>query len=750
MSDELLKHYEIYKYLRIKYEYSNKQASRVETNSKFVMHLTDYLLANKSVKYPLIVNNFKETCDEIISKWISDTIASSTKKNNSIIYRFCGHSILASDISTLFQSIFHQICYLLNIHESWSFDNVSNIIDNLSKALDANKKDNKDEECIVIFIDRIDRLLHSKYEQNILVKLLDKIYNNNSSLSSNLKLIITFSTATDQFLNLIQPIKDLFKNESFIHSINDSKSNDFNFSQNLNKLKENLYSLFKENNLMEANKLIDVLIDLVTKSRYGLKQKEIFDLLRIYNKKYSICTTDTSFNYSIQVLWYTFKNYSNIFTNQFNLIETLVENNQILYKIPNKFNLNDDLNIKELLNDYFKSNLNSRAYQELSNVFITSERDVYLKSFIINYNWFLKKQQACRGGNVLYFMQDLECFKSVLNDLLIHSQLILVPVENEKDDFKLFEHLFYKTMYALHQDPNQIYDQFKTYLNLYIKQNESNKSLHLMLSNLENHFKEIKFLNPLNLEYIIENEVNKLDKEKISFNNLKKDSTYLSKVVFLNSNTILALSDTQNEIKIWKINETSIELVRSIKLNKTPRDLRLLNQKIAVILVDRNLHLFDLNEAKHILDMNTTMSEKVPFFEIHDQNHVVLLARNRLSVILMKVTAPKDNEDASSELTVKQPSTTTKNYSVDDDMFLFKVGEDRYLNSLLVSKNGQVMVCGDEVQKPFPLLVWNLNKRKLVYDLRQAKHEFITSIQSIGSSGKFVVCACQVIKKKLN
>ena len=85
-----------------------------------------------------------------------------------------------------------------------------------------------------------------------------------------------------------------------------------------------------------------------------------------------------------------------------------------------------------------------------------------------------------------------------------------------------------------------------------------------------------------------------------------------------------------------------------------------------------------------------------------------------------------------------------KNYSTDDNMFLFKAGEDRYLNSLLVSDNGQIMVCGDEVQKPFPLLVWNLNQRKLVYDLRQAKHEFITSIQSISSSGRFMVCGCQV------
>lgn len=328
-----------------------------------------------------------------------------------------------------------------------------------------------------------------------------------------------------------------------------------------------------------------------------------------------------------------------------------------------------------------------------------------------------------------------------------------LPIENEKDEYKLFEHLFYEKIYALHQDPKQIYNQFKTSLNFYLKMNKTNHLLINMLTGLEKHFKSVQTnfscMSSLNCEHITENELTKLDKEKVAFNMLTQVSTYLSKVVFLNSDTILALSDTQNEIKIWKINNTFIDLVRSIKLNKTPRDLRLLNEKIAVVLVDRNLHLFDLNDSKHVLDMNSTMSANVPFFEIHDQNHVVLLARNRLSVILMKVMPPKqDSEEEEKTAETTKASPNTKSYSVDDDMFLFKVGEDRYLNSLLVSKNGQVMVCGDEVQKPFPLLVWNLDKRKLVYDLRQAKHEFITSIQSIGSTGKFVACACQVNLKK--
>ena len=323
-----------------------------------------------------------------------------------------------------------------------------------------------------------------------------------------------------------------------------------------------------------------------------------------------------------------------------------------------------------------------------------------------------------------------------------------LPIENEKEEHKLFEHLFYEKLYALHQDPKQIYNQFKAGLNLYSKMNKTNHLLTSMISSLEKHFKSASTISnqisSLNFEYIMENEMPKIDREKLTFNTLANVSTYLSKVMFLNNDTILALSDTQNEIKIWKINGTLIELIRSIKLNKTPRDLRLLNQRIAVVLVDRNLHLFDLNDSKHVLDMNSTMSANVPFFEIHDQNHVVLLARNRLSVILMKVSPPKQDSEEENKTAETKASSNTKTYSVDDDMFLFKVGEDRYLNSLLVSKNGQVMVCGDEVQKPFPLLVWNLDQRKLVYDLRQAKHEFITSIQSIGSNGKFVVCACQV------
>lgn len=69
---------------------------------------------------------------------------------------------------------------------------------------------------------------------------------------------------------------------------------------------------------------------------------------------------------------------------------------------------------------------------------------------------------------------------------------------------------------------------------------------------------------------------------------------------------------------------------------------------------------------------------------------------------------------------------------------------NRFLNSLLVSANGRICVCGDETQKPFPLLVWDLTSRKLVYDLRIPHHEFVTRLSAISDDGHYVVSVCRV------
>lgn len=58
----------------------------------------------------------------------------------------------------------------------------------------------------------------------------------------------------------------------------------------------------------------------------------------------------------------------------------------------------------------------------------------------------------------------------------------------------------------------------------------------------------------------------------------------------------------------------------------------------------------------------------------------------------------------------------------------------------------RVLVCGDETQKPFPLLVWNLASRKLLYDLRIPHHDFVTSLAAITHEGHYVCCVAKVYK----
>lgn len=58
----------------------------------------------------------------------------------------------------------------------------------------------------------------------------------------------------------------------------------------------------------------------------------------------------------------------------------------------------------------------------------------------------------------------------------------------------------------------------------------------------------------------------------------------------------------------------------------------------------------------------------------------------------------------------------------------------------------RILVCGDETQKPFPLLVWHLSQRKLLYDLRIPHHDFLTALSAITHEGSYVA----VVTKELN
>ncbi|XP_049527901.1 NACHT domain- and WD repeat-containing protein 1 isoform X1 [Dermacentor silvarum] len=176
------------------------------------------------------------------------------------------------------------------------------------------------------------------------------------------------------------------------------------------------------------------------------------------------------------------------------------------------------------------------------------------------------------------------------------------------------------------------------------------------------------------------------------------------------------VSLNRSDLLVWDVFGESI--VRRLTGLSEPRDLKMVDRFRALVLCNRELKVYSLDEGRLLVKLKGVMNQKMAYFGLHSQDYVVALSRNRMYVNML-------------------------NLSSGDLETTFKVGEDRFLNSLLVSGNGKICVCGDETQKPFPLLVWDLANRKLLYDLRIPHHEFITRLSAISGDGHYVVCVCR-------
>ncbi|XP_045505088.1 uncharacterized protein LOC123701647 isoform X1 [Colias croceus] len=174
---------------------------------------------------------------------------------------------------------------------------------------------------------------------------------------------------------------------------------------------------------------------------------------------------------------------------------------------------------------------------------------------------------------------------------------------------------------------------------------------------------------------------------------------------------IATVSTEREEICVWDV--TRCKLVRKIVGVTHPINLVPIDEYRCVVLCRRELRVYDLDQGKFVVALKGVMNQKMPYYGLHDSKHLVALSRNRMYVNLM-------------------------NIETGDCVTTFKAGEDRFLNSLLVSGDGRVLVCGDETQKPFPLLVWSLTSRKLLYDLRIPHHDFVTSKAAITYEGSYV------------
>lgn len=180
---------------------------------------------------------------------------------------------------------------------------------------------------------------------------------------------------------------------------------------------------------------------------------------------------------------------------------------------------------------------------------------------------------------------------------------------------------------------------------------------------------------------------------------------------------IATLATERGEIGVWDVR--SGNMTRTLQNVPQPASLKPVDWHHCVVLCRRELRVFNLDNGELVTRLKGVMNQKMPYYGLHDSRHLVALSRNRMYVNLMDLVTG-------------------------DCVTTFKAGEDRFLDSLLVSRDGRTLVCGDETQKPFPLLVWDLTSRKLMYDLRIPHHDFVTSLAAITDEGHYVCSVCKV------
>ena len=86
----------------------------------------DEYLAAKSCSRPLVLVD-ADADAAALAAYIASVLAGERSRQLGelsdllVVYRFCAHTVVSSALATLVQSVAHQLCYILGVHESWAF-----------------------------------------------------------------------------------------------------------------------------------------------------------------------------------------------------------------------------------------------------------------------------------------------------------------------------------------------------------------------------------------------------------------------------------------------------------------------------------------------------------------------------------------------------------------------------------------------------------------------------------------------------
>ncbi|XP_070575384.1 NACHT domain- and WD repeat-containing protein 1-like isoform X2 [Ptychodera flava] len=348
----------------------------------------------------------------------------------------------------------------------------------------------------------------------------------------------------------------------------------------------------------------------------------------------------------------------------------------------------------------FNSIYNSRKLNELPyHVFHSGEQQTFLADHVWNVSWLCHKLEGSDIGELL-------------NDVALAR-----TADPQNADLDMLQQVLQLSSYALYCDGNQLFLQFHARLKNALQEADANKYPKLtQISKLIENPPRPNFLpaGDCLLEKVNQVYEDGDEEEEVIPPGKRNPKAFLNGLYRIKGDNchMVSVSTIEGEVKVWNF-ETQKE-VRTLKGIDQPMDIRMIDDYRAVVLCYRELKIYNLDTGTFETTLKGIMNLQMPYYGIQDNEHVVALARNRMYVNIINVSSGEVEST-------------------------FKVGEDRFLNSLLVSENGERCVCGDATQKPSPLLVWDLNARKLINDFRITQHEFLTNMSAISKDGNYVV-----------
>ena len=235
-------------------------------------------------------------------------------------------------------------------------------------------------EKLVIILDKLDTVIKTHQDMDILLHFLKSVYKTNnatsnatttttttttptSSTKSTVKLILTFSAASvtsttaplanKTHLNILKSIEAIFTSKNSMRlsisstseqqaDIDDGSTSlvvdDLRKTVNEN-IKKLLFSVDSSSSgksyeqMLNVSFIVDLLMLMLNQTRYGLKESELREILRMYYGS-SLGKYTPHLSYFIAMAWYTLKYYVQLFgvARNVTLLASSIENQQVLFR----------------------------------------------------------------------------------------------------------------------------------------------------------------------------------------------------------------------------------------------------------------------------------------------------------------------------------------------------------------------------------------------------------------------------------